>query len=118
MLGSLTGTWSHVTGSAKTYTSTGTITMVLRRETATHPTHNCHAVTTGTCTITVSSVSVTGIITSATIPTLAISDTATVNGGTVAGSTLVSGTASNCGLFIGANNGFATINAHVHVTAV
>jgi hypothetical protein len=119
MNGTFTGTWTHVTGSAKTYTSNAaTLTVVLQKDAATAPTHNCHSLLPGTCTIVVGPITVSGLITSTTIPTLAVSDTATVAGGANLGDLTVVGTAANCGLFIGANNGFATINAHVHVTAV
>jgi hypothetical protein len=118
MTGTFTGSWVHNTTSGKTYTSSGSITAVLKKDAAAAPTHNCHAVTTGTCTITVGSISVNGIINSATIPTLAVSDTAGVAGGSAAGTSVVTGSATDCGVFIAANNGFATINAHVHVTSV
>jgi hypothetical protein len=112
----LTATLSGTYTATKTYTSTstGTVSVVLKKNTGT--THNCHSVTTTQCTITLTGLTVSGLITSAgALPTLANSDTATVVGSSLTGSLLVSGTAAACGSFIGGNNGSASINAKVHV---
>jgi hypothetical protein len=100
----------------KSYTSSslGTVAVVLKKNTGT--THNCHSVTTTNCTLTMTGLSVSGIIGSiGALPTLANSDVATMAGSSPNGSLLVSGTASACGLFIGGNNGSASINVKVHV---
>jgi hypothetical protein len=118
MSGTLTGTYA-LTGTVKTYTSTNTsgITLLIRKNTGT--THNCHTTTTTFCTVIVTGLSVSGIITSANpLPTLAVSDTATIGGGSSVGGLLVSGTATTCGVFIGFNNGFITMTAHVHAASV
>jgi hypothetical protein len=111
MTGTITGTY---TTPSNTYTSTSSITVVLRKNTSTTG-HNCHTVTTTFCTIVVTGFPVNGIITaSGALPTLTNSDTATVNGTSAAGSLLVTGTATTCGSFIAANNGYAQISAKVH----
>jgi hypothetical protein len=117
--GTFTGAWTHGATSANTYTSTATsITVVLRKDSATAPTHNCHAVETGTCTLVVGPLTVNGPINSTTLPALAVSNTATANGSSDAETLTVTGTAANCGVFIGGNNGSVSISAHVHVTSV
>jgi hypothetical protein len=119
MTGTFSGTWAHITGSAKTYTSSNTVfTIVLRKDHATAPTHNCHSVSSTSCTIFAGPVTVNGSITSTTIPTLAISDTVTVNGGSVVESLTVVGTGVDCGQFLGANNGYLTVSSYGHVTSV
>ena len=118
MSGTLTGTYTS-TGTATTYTSatTTSITLLIRKNPGT--THNCHSTTTTLCTIGVTGLSVSGSIASAnSLPTLAVSDTATIGGGSPVGSLLVTGTATDCGIFIGSNNGLITITAHVHAVSV
>jgi hypothetical protein len=120
IVGGLSGTWTHSTTSVNTYTSspgstTGTSTPIvvqLRKDIS--DLHNCHDVTTTFCTITIYPLAVSGIITSPGMH-LATSDTATVAGSNFPGDLTVSGTATTCGIFIGANNGSASINAKVHV---
>jgi hypothetical protein len=112
MSGSFTGTWLS-NGSYTSTTGTTAITVLLRKNTGT--THNCHTVTTTFCTVSVDGITLGGTITSANaLPTLADSDTATVTGSSGNGTLLVSGNATTCGLFIGANNGSVAINAKVH----
>jgi hypothetical protein len=126
MTGTITGTWTNGTSTtSSTYTSasvdppvSGGITVVLRKNTSTtpNPPHNCHHTTTAFCTINVTGLAVNGIITTHNLPTLAVSDAATVVGGSGAGTVVVTGNATTCGLFIGANQGSTSINARVHVT--
>ena len=122
MSGTITGTYTHITtgtnSSKHQYTSASVdppgITVVLRKNTGT----NCHSTTTTFCTITVTGFAVSGFLTSANSHTLDVSDTATVIGNSPLGSVVVTGTATACGLFIGANDGHTSINAHLHVTSV
>jgi hypothetical protein len=112
--GTWSGPWTHAATSVNTYTSnlTGTLSVILRKDTGT--TKNCHTVTTTFCTITTSALTITGIVTSPGMELLT-SATGTVGGSSNVGDLLVTGTATNCGVFIAANNGFASISAHVHV---
>jgi hypothetical protein len=108
----LTGTYT----ATKTYTSTstGTVTVLLKKNTGT--TLLCHSVTTTVCTITLTGLAISGsFISNPVLPTLNNSNNITVAGGSPNGSVLVSGTAAACGVFIGANNGSASINAKWHV---
>jgi hypothetical protein len=127
MTGHLSGTWNHIT-STTTTNSTHTFTsgissttppyalVVTLRKNSTTGTHNCHTLHTGSCTITTSNLPITGIINSPNMH-LAVSDTAIFSGSSNVGDVLVTGTAADCGIFIGANNGSASITGHVHVVS-
>jgi hypothetical protein len=115
--GTIVGTYTN--GSSTTSSSYSSasvdppgITAILRKDTSPH---DCHDPSTTFCTIVVTGFSVTGIITNHSLPTLVNSDEFTVTGGSPNGSSLVTGTATNCGLFIAANNGSASINARGHI---
>jgi hypothetical protein len=107
----ITGTYT----ATKTYTSTSSNTTVLKKNTG--PTPVCHAVNTAPwCTLSVTGWPVSGIITSTNaLPTLNNSDTFTIAGTSAVGSLIASGTATTCGLFIAANNGYVGINGKLHV---
>jgi hypothetical protein len=116
--GTLTGTYTNGSSTvSSTYSSTSVdppgITASLGKDTV--GAHDCHGTIAIVCTIVVTDFSVAGIITNHSLPTLVNSDEATVFGGSPNGSSLVTGTATNCGLFIGANNGSVGIDARVHV---
>jgi hypothetical protein len=101
------GTWVG-TYSGSTLTGTGgTASAVLRKATAT-----CVAIG-GPCTIAVSDISVSGTHTVSPTPDIALGDTANVSGGTNAEGDLgfevaVTGTATDCGSLIGADDGAVT----------
>jgi hypothetical protein len=112
----LSGTYS---GSTLTGV-TGTATVALRKSTG------CTYLTTaGTCTIAVTNLLVTGTHTVTPTPDIAVNDTATVSGGTPSGAgsltfeVAVTGTATDCGSLIGADDGAVTVtNVTVLVTSV
>jgi hypothetical protein len=128
MTGHFRGTWNHISGTTTT-TSTHTfasnissttlpyppLTVVLRKNSTTG-THNCHTLHTGSCTITTSNFPISGIINSPNMH-LNVSDTIIFSGSSNVGDGTVTGTAADCGIFIGANNGSGSITGHVHIVS-
>jgi hypothetical protein len=114
--GTWSGTWTHSATSANTFDSdilTPGFTVTLRRNTGT--THSCHSVANNFCTMSFGDLPISGTINSPGME-LASSATVTFSGQTPAvGDLLVTGSATDCGIFIAANNGSLSVNAHVHV---
>jgi hypothetical protein len=114
------GTYTGTTGGGTLAGSGGLATAVLRKSTAGTP---CTPVA-GPCTITVSGITVAGTHTVDPTPTIAVGDTATVSGGTNGEGDLgfevaVTGTASDCGSLIAADDGAVTFaNVVIGVTSV
>ena len=98
---SLSGTY---TGNGSSITLTGTATVVFRPVTGAG---SCTVVGTSTCTMTLTSLTLSGYSSPASLPTLA-GTTTIFGGGNNPGDLLVSGT--NCGVLAAANNGYITIS--------
>jgi hypothetical protein len=123
MTGHIRGTWTHTATSTSTFASNISSTTppyppltVILRKNSTTGTHDCHTLHTGSCTITIGNLPIAGIINSPSMH-LVVSDTAIFSGASNVNDLVVTGTAGDCGLFIGANNGSASITAHVHVVS-
>jgi hypothetical protein len=103
MTGSWSGTWTKTSATTSAVTSSGSITLVLR------PATGC-TLSTGVCTVTIGNISGVATLNSADPPNITTTDSLVFSSASNSlGDDIVTGTASNCGVFIAANDGHATL---------
>jgi hypothetical protein len=107
----MTGEYSSINTGMSFFTVDASVDMTLHRSVSGSGNSCIPSGSFGDCAIGATGLTLSGVFShpTGTMPTRTVGDTTTLTGGTAPGSLSVAGTGTNCGIILGANNGYLVV---------